>query len=74
MLQATIIQANDDDNTVAPIANNQIQYSPFVPAAVHEMVAYCHQHNITVTAYLRLGGLQDYDRAMAVAAVQQISD
>uniref|UniRef100_A0A7S3P5A8 NADP-dependent oxidoreductase domain-containing protein n=1 Tax=Amphora coffeiformis TaxID=265554 RepID=A0A7S3P5A8_9STRA len=58
----------------APIANNQIQYSPFVPQSVHDIVAYCQAHNITVTAYSPLGGLVDQDRAAATQALQYIAD
>jgi diketogulonate reductase-like aldo/keto reductase len=58
----------------APIANNQIQFSPFAPAAVQETVAYCQAHNITITAYSPLGGLTDFDRADADQALQTIAN
>lgn len=41
---------------VAPVANNQINFNPFVPEHVMETVDYCHKRNITVTAYSPLGG------------------
>ena len=41
---------------VAPIANNQISFNPFVPEKTMETVEYCHKRNITVTAYMPLGG------------------
>ena len=39
----------------APIANNQINYHPFVPDHVQETVAYCKKYDITITAYSPLG-------------------
>lgn len=49
----------------APIANNQIQFHPFEPDHVQDTVKYCHEHNITVTAYSPLGGMISKDRALA---------
>ena len=57
----------------APIANQQIQYSPFAPRAVQDVVAYCQAHNISDTAYSPLGGMMDQDRAAATAALQVIA-
>ncbi|KAL7528706.1 hypothetical protein ACHAXR_002584, partial [Thalassiosira sp. AJA248-18] len=41
---------------VAPIANNQIEYNPFVPESITETFDYCEKHNISITAYFPLGG------------------
>jgi len=41
---------------VAPIANNQIEYNPFIPESIHETFDYCEKHNISITAYFPLGG------------------
>lgn len=57
----------------APIANNQIQYSPFVAAPVQETVRYCADHGITITAYSPLGGLMDQDKAFAYGILQNVS-
>lgn len=57
---------------LAPIANNQIQYSPFSPASTHETVDYCHQHNITITAYSPLGGLE-HSKATTVDILQTMA-
>ena len=46
---------------VAPIANNQISFNPFVPEETMETVEYCHRRNIIVTAYMPLGGLHHRD-------------
>jgi len=50
------IQELEAMTDVAPVANNQISFSPFVPEKTMETVEYCHQRNITVTAYMPLGG------------------
>lgn len=60
--------------TVAPIANNQIQFSPFAPKPIQETVSYCREHNITVTAYSPLGGLTHRDLAEATEALQVIAE
>jgi diketogulonate reductase-like aldo/keto reductase len=57
----------------APIANNQIQFSPFEPEHVMEAVAYCFEHNITMTAYSPLGGMMDRDKAMADKILNEIA-
>jgi len=46
---------------VAPIANNQINFNPFVPEETMETVEYCQGRNITVTAYMPLGGSHHRD-------------
>ncbi|KAL3795766.1 hypothetical protein HJC23_008253 [Cyclotella cryptica] len=57
----------------APIANNQIQFTPFELEHVMETVAYCAEHNITMTAYSPLGGIMDQDKAMADEVLNQIA-
>lgn len=44
------------DAGLAPIANNQIEYNPFVPESTTETIEYCKAHNITITGYFPLGG------------------
>ena len=61
------------DLGLAPIANNQIQYSPFVPSSVQETFDFCMQHGITITAYSPLGGLQ-HGKAQAVETLQKLSE
>lgn len=58
---------------LAPIANNQIQYSPFVPASVEETFDYCMKRGIAITAYSPLGGLE-HDKAKAVETLQGIAE
>ena len=57
----------------APIANNQIQFSPFEPEHVMEAVRYCFDHNITMTAYSPLGGLLDQKKAMVDSVLNDIA-
>jgi len=53
-------------DVVAPIANNQIQFSPFTPPHVADVVSYCHKHDITITAYSSLGGTLQHAEAQTV--------
>ncbi|KAL7504369.1 hypothetical protein ACHAXN_004094 [Cyclotella atomus] len=57
----------------APIANNQIQFTPFEPEHVMEAVQYCFDNNITMTAYSPLGGMMDQDKAMADKVLNEIA-
>lgn len=41
---------------VAPIANNQINFNPWVSDGWMETVEYCKEHNIIITGYYTLGG------------------
>jgi 2,5-diketo-D-gluconate reductase A len=38
-----------------------------------EAVAYCFEHNITMTAYSPLGGMMDRDKAMADKILNEIA-
>ncbi len=50
---------------LAPIANNQIEYNPFIPESIMDTIEYCKNHNITVTGYFPLGGdIANKDQAM----------
>lgn len=63
----------DLEGVGAPVANNQIQFNPFVPAHVMETVEYCHENNITITAHSPLGGLTDKSRAFSLAQLNQMA-
>ncbi|KAL9188846.1 hypothetical protein ACHAXT_007224 [Thalassiosira profunda] len=41
---------------LAPIANNQIEFNPFVSESINETFDYCQKHNVAITAYFPLGG------------------
>ena len=45
-----------DGDSIAPIANNQFQYNPWMPDRVHETKDYCHAHGISTTAYSSFSG------------------
>jgi diketogulonate reductase-like aldo/keto reductase len=58
---------------VAPIANNQIMFNPFVPEHVIATVDYCQKRNITITAYSPLGGMGYKDRALVNQQLKDLS-
>ena len=60
---------------VAPIANNQFQYNPWMPDEKHEVFAFCQEHGITVTAWSSFGGttLQHLE-AFSVETLQTIAE
>jgi len=57
----------------APVANNQIEYSPFVDAVVQETFTYCLEHDITITAYSPLGGLLNKDKAFVDTVLTELA-
>ena len=65
-----LVELTDDD--MAPVANNQISFNPFVPDEVHEIVKYCHERNITITAYFPMGG--SWQRDLAVKKLTGLSN
>ena len=59
---------------VAPIANNQVEYNPFVPESINETFDYCKKHNISITAYFPLGGdIANNAKAMKDEILGQLS-
>jgi len=57
----------------APIANNQIEFNPFVPESVRETVEYCANKNISITAYSPLGGFMNQGKAFVDETMATIS-
>jgi len=57
----------------APIANNQIEFNPFIPESVRETVEYCAKRNISITAYSPLGGLMNQGKAFVDETMAKIS-
>lgn len=49
---------------LAPIAANQVQYHPWAPKWMQDVVSFCHRHAIVVTAYSSLGGLMAKDKTL----------
>ena len=59
---------------VAPIANNQFQYNPWMPDYAHETFEYCIQNNITVTAWSSFcGSALQHMQAFSVDRLQEIA-
>jgi len=58
----------------APIANNQIEFNPFVPESVRETVEYCTKQNITITAHSPMGGLMNQGKAFVDETMAKISE
>lgn len=57
---------------LAPVAVNQLQYHPWVPAWQEEIANYCREKNIQLTAYFSLGGLANKGSVDLVGALQLI--
>merc|ERR1719499_20831 len=51
---------------LAPIAANQMQFHPWAPDWMKEIVEYCHQNKIVVTGYFSLGGFDKVDTLVDV--------
>ena len=62
------------DGLGAPIANNQIQYSPFVDASEQETLKYCAENNISITSYSPLGGLMEQNKAFTYGVLNELAD
>lgn len=58
---------------LAPIAANQMQYHPWVPNWMKEVVSFCHENKIIVTAYFSLGGHNHKTKAMDVETLNDIA-
>eukprot|EP00943_MAST-04B_sp_MAST-4B-sp1_P002705 g2705.t1 len=57
---------------LAPIANNQFQYNPWVPDWQEATFQYCQENNIAVTAYSSLGSFMQ--KAKAFSTIQSLND
>lgn len=63
------------ENVGAPVANNQIEYNPFVPEYTEETFEYCNKHRITITAYFPLGGeIAGKEKAMRNEILGKLSE
>ena len=52
----------------------RLQYHPWLPDWQQEVVEYCHQHRIAITAYHSLGGLMKKEKALKVDDVAKIGE
>eukprot|EP00927_Polykrikos_kofoidii_P062110 TRINITY_DN56930_c0_g1_i1.p1 TRINITY_DN56930_c0_g1~~TRINITY_DN56930_c0_g1_i1.p1 ORF type:complete len:378 (-),score=47.21 TRINITY_DN56930_c0_g1_i1:40-1173(-) len=58
---------------LAPIAANQMQFHPWVPDWMKEIVGFCHEQNIVVTGYFSLGGFDHKDKALDLEVLNKIA-
>eukprot|EP00746_Dinoflagellata_sp_MGD_P080043 gnl/MRDRNA2_/MRDRNA2_320016_c0_seq1.p1 gnl/MRDRNA2_/MRDRNA2_320016_c0~~gnl/MRDRNA2_/MRDRNA2_320016_c0_seq1.p1 ORF type:complete len:225 (+),score=36.33 gnl/MRDRNA2_/MRDRNA2_320016_c0_seq1:97-675(+) len=58
---------------LAPIAANQMQYHPWAPDWIKEIVSYCHQNRIVVTGYFSLGGWDHKRKALELEVLDDIA-
>jgi len=58
---------------LAPIAANQMQYHPWLPDWMKEIVDFCHQHKIAVTGYFSLGGWDHKNKALEIQGLNEIA-
>lgn len=56
----------------APIAVNQLEYHPWIPAGHQEAVAYCHSQGIVVTAYGSMGSSKMAGQMMIIDGLKDI--
>ena len=59
---------------VAPIANNQIMFNPFLSNDWLETVEFCHEHGIVITGYNSLGGALQHHEAKTVETLTKLSE
>ena len=69
---------NDTDTNnasagVAPVSNNQISWSPWVPKEWLETVEFCRANNIAITGYSSLGGSLEHHKALTVDTLTNLA-
>lgn len=60
-------------DTVAPVSNNQISWSPWVPKEWLETVEFCRSNNIAITGYSSLGGSLEHHKAQTVDTLKNLA-
>eukprot|EP00931_Biecheleriopsis_adriatica_P091585 TRINITY_DN65469_c0_g1_i1.p1 TRINITY_DN65469_c0_g1~~TRINITY_DN65469_c0_g1_i1.p1 ORF type:complete len:379 (+),score=63.67 TRINITY_DN65469_c0_g1_i1:42-1178(+) len=58
---------------LAPIAANQMQFHPWVPVWMKEIVDFCQRENIVVTGYFSLGGFDHKNKLLQLEVVNGIA-
>merc|ERR1712185_62464 len=58
----------------APVAVNQLELHPWVPAPHRATVEWCHAHGIAVTSYGSMGSKELASQMMQQEALQQIGE
>lgn len=69
-----LIQELQQVENAAPIANNQIQYNPWLTDDWLETVAYCQEQGIAITGYNSLGGSFQHHEAHTIEVLTQLSN
>ncbi len=65
-----LIQSLDN---VAPIANNQINFNPWIDESWLSTVEYCKQNGITITGYFTLGGSLQHHETQTIAILKDLA-
>jgi len=68
-----IIKEIQSLDNVAPIANNQINFNPWIHDSWLETVEYCKQSGITITGYFTLGGSLQHHEANTISVLTELS-
>lgn len=68
-----ILKEIQEIESVAPIANNQINFNPWVSDGWMETVAYCKEHGITITGYFTLGGNFQHHETQTIEALTSLA-
>lgn len=64
-----------DASSLAPIANNQFQFNPWMPDHIHETKDYCKKHGISMTAYSSFSGTaMQHMQAFTAETLTKIAD
>uniref|UniRef100_A0A7S4ARL3 NADP-dependent oxidoreductase domain-containing protein n=1 Tax=Pseudo-nitzschia australis TaxID=44445 RepID=A0A7S4ARL3_9STRA len=58
---------------VAPISNNQISWSPWVPKEWLETVEFCRANHIAITGYSSLGGSLEHHKALTIDTLTDLA-
>eukprot|EP00536_Pseudo-nitzschia_multiseries_P012972 jgi/Psemu1/320374/estExt_fgenesh1_pm.C_5270002 len=68
-----LLELDQDQDVVAPITNNQISWSPWVPQEWVETVAFCKSRDIAITGYYSLGGSLEHHKAKTIETLQTVA-
>lgn len=58
---------------LAPIAANQVQYHPWLPDWMKDVVKYCRESKVAVVGYFSLGGHDNKDKAFGIDVLNEIA-
>jgi len=69
-----IVNGNNNGNGIAPVSNNQIQWSPWADLEWVETVEFCRSRNIQITAYQSLGGSFEHHKTLTIDTLTALSE